>query len=92
MSRKSGVAQIPAFLRGEVPPSDSELGSKEYNRPPIAIILGGGYDDKAAEAMMEASKGIKPIPWLRPDVSKIAPPLGPEYDKAIVRREKERRP
>ena len=36
--------------------------------------------------MMEASAGIKPIPWLRPDMSKPAPPLGPEYGKALVAR------
>lgn len=38
---------------------------------------------------MEASKGTHPIPWLRPDLSKPAPPLGLEYGKALVHRIKE---
>lgn len=36
--------------------------------------------------MREAAKGIKPVPWLRPDLSKPAPLLGPEYGKAMVER------
>lgn len=38
--------------------------------------------------MMDASQGLHPIPWLRPDFSKPAPPLGPEYGKALVQRVK----
>ena len=38
---------------------------------------------------MKASAGIRPIPWLRPDTTKPAPPLGPEYGKALVARVKE---
>lgn len=36
--------------------------------------------------MMKAATGIHPVPWLRPDLSKPAPPLGPEYGKALVAR------
>lgn len=87
MTPESGAAQIPAILRGGPPPlSDSALGSKEYSKTPIAVLLGAGYDDAATKLMMEASAGIKPIPWLRPDMSKPAPPLGPEYGKALVAR------
>jgi len=32
---------------------------------------------------------VKKVPWLRPDTSKPAPPLGPEYGKALVVRIKE---
>lgn len=31
----------------------------------------------------------KRVPWLRADTSKPAPPLGPEYGKAMVQRSKE---
>ncbi|KAI1392891.1 uncharacterized protein F4822DRAFT_144881 [Hypoxylon trugodes] len=90
MTPEAGVSQIPAILKGEqAVPSDSTLGSKDYSKPPVAIILGGGYDDAGAEVMMKASSGIKPMPWLRPDLSKAAPPLGPEYGKALVARIKE---
>ncbi|KAK9775321.1 hypothetical protein SCAR479_07997 [Seiridium cardinale] len=87
-----GAAQIPAILKGEQSvPTDSELGSKDYSRSPICVILGGGYDDASIELMMAAAKdqGARSVPWLRPDLSKPAPPLGPEYGKALVQRIKE---
>ena len=87
---EGGATQIPAILRGDpAPPSDSALGSKDYSKPPVAVILGAGYDDDGTEVMMTASANIRPIPWLRPDTSKPAPPLGPEYGKALVARVKE---
>ncbi|KAK7746394.1 hypothetical protein SLS53_002353 [Cytospora paraplurivora] len=90
MHPETGAVQIPAILRGEQPPSsDSELGSKDYSMKPVAIILGAGYDDAGVEVLRKASTGIYPIPWLRPDLSKPAPPLGPEYGKALVGRIKE---
>ncbi|KAI0097472.1 hypothetical protein GGR51DRAFT_566543 [Nemania sp. FL0031] len=90
MSPEAGAIQIPAILKGEKsPPSDSELGSKNYSQTPVAVILGGGYEDAGIEVMRKASKDIKPIPWLRPDKTKPAPPLGPEYGKAMVARVKD---
>ncbi|KAI1349195.1 hypothetical protein F5Y01DRAFT_192085 [Xylaria sp. FL0043] len=90
LTPEAGAVQIPAILRGhQSPPSDSALGSKDYSKTPVAVILGGGYDDAGIEVIMNASKGIKPIPWLRPDLSIPAPPLGPEYGKAMVARVKE---
>lgn len=91
MTPESGKEQIPAIFRGETPPSaDSELGSKDYWQKPVAVILVGGYDDAGTETMMKASKGIHPVPWLRPDLSLAVPPLGPEYVKALVKRIKEK--
>ena len=90
MTPEAGEAQIPAILKGEqAPAADSELGTKDYSKPPLAIILGGGYDDAAAEKMMKAAEGLRPVFWLRPDLTKPAPPLGPEYGKALVLRIKE---
>ncbi|KAI9147244.1 hypothetical protein HJFPF1_13280 [Paramyrothecium foliicola] len=90
LTPEAGVAQIPAILKGEQSiPSDSEIGTQDYSRPPICVILGGGYTDADTEAMMTAAKGLRAVPWLRPDLTKPAPPLGPEYGKALVRRIKE---
>ncbi|KAI0809958.1 hypothetical protein GGR55DRAFT_146701 [Xylaria sp. FL0064] len=90
LTPEAGAVQIPAILQGhQSPPSDSALGSKDYSKTPVAVILGGGYDDADIDMIMKASKGIKPIPWLRPDLSKPAPPLGPEYGKAMVARVKD---
>jgi hypothetical protein len=90
MSTEAGKAQIPAILNGEQSvPSNSDLGSKNYSTPPICVILGGGYDADATAEMMEAAKDAKAVAWLRPDMDKPAPPLGPEYGKALVARIKE---
>ncbi|KAF7537062.1 hypothetical protein G7054_g4022 [Neopestalotiopsis clavispora] len=95
MTPESGVVQIPAILKGEQQvPADSELGSKDYSQPVAAVILGGGYDDAAVDTMLQATKqqegsGARAVPWLRPDLTKPAPPLGPAYGKAMVRRVKE---
>lgn len=86
MTPEGGEEQIPAIFKGEAPSANSELGSKDYSQKPVAVILGAGYDDNGVQRMMEASKGLHPIPWLRPDLSKPAPPLGPEYGKALVQR------
>ncbi|KAH8204936.1 hypothetical protein TruAng_000819 [Truncatella angustata] len=53
---------------------------------PIAVTLGGGYDDAGTEVIMKAAAGIRPVPWPRSDLAKPAPPLGPEYGKALVAR------
>lgn len=88
MSPEAGAAQIPAIFRGEqAVETDSALGSHDYSRKPVAVILGGGYDDAGTEVMMKAAAGIHPVPWLRPDLTIPAPPFGtPEYGKALVER------
>lgn len=87
MTPEAGAVQIPAIFRGEPsPPAESQLGSKDYSQKPVAVILGGAYTDADTEAMMTAAAGIHPVPWLRPDRGKPAPPLGPEYGKALVAR------
>lgn len=87
MHPETGAEQITAIFSGEYPPSsDSSLGTHDYSKKPVAVILGAGYDDAATEIMMKASAGIHPIPWLRPDLSNGAPPRGPEYGKAMVER------
>ncbi|KAF2632678.1 hypothetical protein BU25DRAFT_417281 [Macroventuria anomochaeta] len=91
----TGKAIIPSLLRGEAPnPSSStspisSLGTKNYSRPPVAVLLGAAFDDEGVKELMEAAKGTKDVPWLRPDTSKPAPPPGPEYGQAMVKRIKE---
>jgi hypothetical protein len=78
------------LLKGEKDvPSDTELGSRNYENTPVAVILGGGYGDEDIELLREAAKGTKNVPWLRPDLTKSTLPLGPEYAKAAVARVKE---
>ena len=51
-------------------------------------MLGGGYNDEAFAKIREACEGKSDVPWLRPDMSKPTPPLGPEYGKHMVGRVK----
>ncbi|GAW15147.1 hypothetical protein ANO14919_045560 [Xylariales sp. No.14919] len=91
MSPESGAAQIPAILRGDPsppPPSDSALGSGDYSRAPVAVVLGAAFDDAGTELMMRAAQGTRPVPWLRVDRAKPAPPPGPGYGEAVVARAK----
>lgn len=87
---ETGKKQIPALLRGEDPGgSGSDLGSKNYERTPVAVLLGAAFNDQDIQELREAAKGTKDVPWLRPDTSKPTPPPGPEYGKAMVERIKE---
>jgi len=88
MTVAAGSAEIPALLKGEAATTDNELGSHDYSKAPQVVILGGGYDDEMVEEMRKATKaaGAPEVPWLRPDATKPAPPLGPEYGKALVAR------
>ncbi|KAL8736648.1 MAG: hypothetical protein Q9166_000014 [cf. Caloplaca sp. 2 TL-2023] len=89
LSPAAGKTQIPVLLQGKVPPSDDadNLGTKNYSKTPAAVLLGGGYEDADVAEMREACKNDSRVPWLRADVSKPAPPVGPEpllRQRAIV--------
>ncbi len=90
LSPSAGTAEIPAILRGEVPATTEteNLGSKAYSKKAVAVIMGGGYDDAAIAEMRKACQGAGNVPWLRPDLTKAAPPLGPGYGEALVERVK----
>lgn len=89
-SPTAGETEIPSLLRGDASPvNDAEnLGTRNYTKPPAAVLLGAGYQDADVAAMREACRDDSRVPWLRPDLSKPAPPLGPEYGKAMVQRVK----
>ncbi|GJC85907.1 hypothetical protein ColLi_08745 [Colletotrichum liriopes] len=98
-SPTSGAVILPALLASRPPPPHPEtstIGSGNYAAAPRAVVLGGAFDDAATAALREAvagaraqSAGVRKVPWLRQDSSKPAPPLGPEYGKAMVVRVKE---
>ncbi|KAF9878940.1 hypothetical protein CkaCkLH20_03840 [Colletotrichum karsti] len=98
----SGAAIIPAILAGQTPPpthaDSSAIGSGNYAAAPRAIILGSAFDDDAlatikkgvADAAAKAGgPEMRKVPWVRNDTSKPAPPIGPEYGRAVVARCKE---
>ena len=89
-SVETGKQQIPALLRGEDPGSSgSTRGSQNYEKTPVAVLLGAAFDNQGIQELRDAARGTKDVPWLRPDTTKPMPPLGPEYGKAIVERIKE---
>lgn len=91
----SGAAIIPALLTGQAPPSHPEtssIGSGNYTVVPRAVVLGSAFDDAAVEVLRGAvakAQGARKVPWLRHDLSKPSPPIGPEYGKVVLARAKE---
>jgi len=85
-----GASEIPVLLQGGTPsPIDTEnVGTKNYSKPPAAVIIGAGYDDTDFAELREGCKGKSNVPWLRIDMSKPMPPPGPGYGEAIVERVK----
>ena len=91
LSPAGGVSDIPAILQGQTPSSSTEenIGTQNYSKLPVAVILGGGYDDRLFKEMYDAAKGRgKAVHWLRPDLSVQTPPLGPDYGMHMVGRVK----
>jgi hypothetical protein len=84
LTSAAGQTDIPRLLRGEPSTADPELGTKNYSKPPVAVVLGGGYDDEGTE-LMRASCDVD-VPWFRLDTNLPAPPLGPEYVKVVIAR------
>jgi hypothetical protein len=85
---------VPQILNGHVPGPDersSALGSGDWTTPPRAVMFGGGYTDEEIEELRNlvgTGETAVRIPWLRVDFSIPAPPLGPEYGKAVTQRGK----
>jgi len=85
-----GVQELPILLAGKVPPpSETNFGTKNYANPAAVVIVGAGYDDEAWELMRTACKGISQVPWMRADMEKPRPALGPGYGEHMVVRSKE---
>jgi hypothetical protein len=86
-------AELPVVMTGKIPEViSSKIGSGNYDTPPKALFLGGVFDDATIEKLRKAvqeTPGARRMPWLRVDSSKPAPPIGPEYGKAVVARAKE---
>lgn len=76
--------------------SSSDLGTRNVSpdRRPVAVILGGGYNDTfdevhdAVEAdFVKSGVSSAGVSWLRQDATKPAPAVGtPEYGQAQIQR------
>jgi hypothetical protein len=90
-----GKKRIPALLRGErvdCGAGSSKLGTRDYDRIPVAVVLGAAFDDQGIVELRDAARveGARDVPWLRPDARKPMPPPGPAYGEAMVERIKVR--
>jgi len=96
MSLEGGLHNLPFILSGSTPANEeSSLGSKNYYKPPKAIILGGGYSDDDLAKLQEAAispSGAVRVPWLKADIEKTKrgpEPGTPEYSQLVALRVKE---
>ena len=87
LSVEVGVAQVPALLRGEPQGDVENLGTQNYSKLPVAVILGKGYTDAEFKDMHEACQGESNIRWLRPDMATKAPD-GEGYAKKMAEKMK----
>ncbi|KAL8934799.1 MAG: hypothetical protein Q9216_005728 [Gyalolechia sp. 2 TL-2023] len=85
LSPTQGVAEIPTLLRGNAPSNNANnLGTKNYSKPPQAVILGAAFGAHLSE-LRAACKADSKVPWLELDQSKPAPWIGFGYGEALVK-------
>lgn len=95
MTVEAAEHEIPLILKDDpeqIPPHTNDLGTNDFSSPIQAVVFGGGYsqDDCAHIREVCAQRGVtRKLPFLVADTSKPAPPLGPEYGKAILKRAKD---
>lgn len=93
LTAEAAAEELPAVFKGQLPePRSSSIGTGNVALIPKAVVLGGAYTDEDFALMHQAVSSqdqARAVVWLRQDSSKPAPPLGPEYGKAMVARVKE---
>ena len=90
LSAETGANDIPMILDGKVLPATDppNLGSGDYSKSPVAVVMGRGYDEAQIKLMRDACKDKRGINWLRADISVPLPEAGPAYSNHIVSRVK----
>jgi hypothetical protein len=80
------------LLSSKTPPNaSSNIGSQNYSERPVAIGVGGGFDDEMFAQMKDACQG-ESVVWLRTDITRGAEMPGFDnkeaYGKAVGARVK----
>jgi hypothetical protein len=80
LGEEAGASEIPMILDGKVPPATDppNIGSRDYSKPPVAVVAGRGYDKAAMKRMQDACKGKRGIRWLTGDMNVSTPSPGTE--------------
>ncbi|KAI1138558.1 hypothetical protein F5Y05DRAFT_43737 [Hypoxylon sp. FL0543] len=87
------AAEVPYILRGTAPPAQSSyIGTGNYAKPPVAVLMGQAWDEAAVAKVKSAIRGV----GLRPDASPVImrndtsiptpQPPAPEYTEQLLRR------
>jgi hypothetical protein len=87
-SSTSGAVEIPLLLQGLAPPiaEESNQGTMDYSKPPVAIFAGALYSDEDIDKMRQSCQGLSSVPWLKMDMTVPKPPIGPGYAEHVVQR------
>jgi hypothetical protein len=90
LSAEAGAIEIPQILDGKALPvtDPPNLGSGDYSKSPVAVVLGRGYDNNQMALIRDACKGKRGIHWLRANLRVPVPEAGPAYADHIVSRVK----
>jgi hypothetical protein len=86
---KAAETAIPALLANKAPSRlSTKLGSRSTNAAPVALLLGGAYDDAAVAALHIRVKmaGGRNVAWLRVDSSSIGETDPEKYAAEVGRR------
>lgn len=87
LSENDGAVYIPMILDGKVPRATGppNIGSRNYSRPPVAVLAGRGYDKDTMKRPQMACKGKRGVRWLTVDIT-ITPPGEISYPDHIAQR------
>ncbi|KAI6086902.1 hypothetical protein F4821DRAFT_119948 [Hypoxylon rubiginosum] len=94
LGAQATAAEIPYILKGVAPPNQSsQVGTGDYSKRPVAVIMGRAWDEadaanvKAAVASVGLPEGAAPV-ILRCDTSVpvAAQPPAPAYAQELLRR------
>ncbi|CAO2649429.1 Nn.00g068140.m01.CDS01 [Neocucurbitaria sp. VM-36] len=73
LSLEAGLSDIPLLLSGKTPKDTAgNLGSQNYDERPVAVAVGGGFNDEMFDQMKDAAKEVQSAVWVRADLSKVA--------------------
>ncbi|KAF2866637.1 hypothetical protein BDV95DRAFT_205159 [Massariosphaeria phaeospora] len=93
LNAQQGAIDIPRILSGAHPTDHtSNVGTQNYSKIPVAVVVGGGFDDADFKLMRDAcdGEGVKTVPWLRHDRSTLTGPPSKEEMAAFAKNSAER--
>ncbi|KAI1768003.1 hypothetical protein GGR53DRAFT_31351 [Hypoxylon sp. FL1150] len=94
LGAQATAAEIPYILKGVAPPTQSShVGTGDFSRPPVAVLMGRAWDEADAASVKAAieSVGLPPgaapvILRNDPSVPVAAQPPAPAYAEELLRR------